>query len=240
MNPLRRRPRISAAGSMVALVLLLMLPNLLWFARASGIEAWIEALLVPAALLGLFFALLGDVPWLACLLLMPFSALAPLETLYIAQYHHPTSAEIIATLVATNPRETREYLGQALIPLTLCIAGGAALALLTAWWNRRSRWRNDARIWVLLIALLTPMAAAVAAAAADGDMSLRLQASERLFDDLPGQIEPGYPFGVFQRFVDFDRQWNAMRVKAAARAGFRFHAHRATPLPQRQVYVLVI
>src|SRR5579885_803100 len=182
-SPASRPPRALALGAVVALILLLMLPNLIWFGHGRGIQAWVEALLIPAALLALLFSVLGDAPWLACLLLLPFCALAPLETFYVAQYHHPTSAEVIATLVATNRRETREYLGPALIPLALCVAGGVALALLAAWWTRHARWRNDARVRVLLIVVMTPIAAALAGAAtAHGDARLRVQAGEQIFD----------------------------------------------------------
>src|SRR5690348_11895856 len=133
-----------AIGLIGCLLLLLMLPNLLWLWSAHGISQWVEAIL-PFALLAVWFALLGDWPWLACLLLAPFAALAPLEIFYIAQYHHPTSPEVIATLIATNPRETREYLGVLLVPLLLCMAAGLALALTAARSSRHGKWARKSR-----------------------------------------------------------------------------------------------
>src|SRR5579875_3508891 len=106
MNPANpARARRPALGTIVLLIVLLMLPNLLWLARPHDIVTWVQALVLPSCMLITLFALLG-----------------PMEIYYVAQYHHPTSAEIIATIVATNPRETREYFGALLMPLALCLA----------------------------------------------------------------------------------------------------------------------
>jgi len=96
-----------AVGAIATLVLLLMLPNLLWLGLGTGTNMWRDALVIPAVLLFALFALFGNRQWIACLLLAPFTLLAPLEAFYIVTYHRPTFAEIIATLVATNPREMR-------------------------------------------------------------------------------------------------------------------------------------
>ena len=231
--------RTAALSAIVLLIALLMLPNLIWLWYAHGVESWIQALLLPLALLMLLFAVLGDVPWLACLLLVPFAALAPLEAFYVALYHHPTSSDVLATLVATNPRETREYLGHALLPLALCITGGVALTLLAAWCCVRSRWRNDARVWVLLIVLLAPLASLLVSGITAGH-GARLNAMHQMLGGLTQEIEPGYPFGVFQRIADYRYEWKAMRADAAKLDAFHFHAHRAVIVHRRQVYVLVI
>lgn len=232
-----------AIGTFCFLVFLLMLPNLLWFTATRGLVEGVEALIIPLALLAALFALSGDWPWLACLLLAPFAALAPLEAFYIARYHHPTSAEVIATLLATNPRETKEYLGPLLIPLLLCMAGGLALALTAAWLTHRARWRwrNRARAWIVTIAITTPLATAlVAACSIGGSAAIRSRAGITTLSSLAGPIEQGYPFGVFQRVSEFRSEWTQMRADAAKLDAFRFHAHRSGVLHHRQVYVLVI
>src|SRR5579875_2675338 len=235
MNPANpARARRPALGTIV----LLMLPNLLWLARPHDIVTWVQALVLPSCMLITLFALLGRRPWLACLLLAPF------EIYYVAQYHHPTSAEIIATIVATNPRETREYFGALLMPLALCLAAGLALACLAAWWSFRAglRWRGRLRAAIVAIAIATPLATAVAGfAGARGTFAARAHAGAALLQTLADQVQPGYPFGVFQRLAEYRRESDAMRADAAKLDAFRFHAHRTGPQPhRRQVYVLVI
>jgi len=230
-------------GLIGCLLLLLMLPNALWLWFAPGISAWVEALILPVVLLAVWFALLGDCLWLACLLLAPFAALAPLEAFYIAQYHHPTSAEVIATLVATNPRETREYLGSLLFPLLLCMAVGLALALAAAWSSRHGKWtwKNRARAWIVTIALATPLAAAiVAASSARGGAAVRGHAGITTLASLAAVVTQGFPFGVIPRVQEYRAEWLQMRADAAKLDAFRFHARRVETLHHRQVYVLVI
>ena len=232
-----------ALCAIALLVVLLMLPNLLWLAFAHGIANWVPALVLPLTLLALWFALLGDVPWLACLLLAPFAALAPLESFYIARYHHPTTAEIIATLVATNPREAREYLGPLLIPVLLCMVAGLALALAAAWLSRHQKWswKNRARAWIVTIAIATPLAAAIVTAVhTGGGAASRSEAGITTLAGLAGPVAQGYPFGVIPRVNDYRSEWLQMRADAAKLAAFRFHAHRVTNPHRRQVYVLVI
>jgi glucan phosphoethanolaminetransferase (alkaline phosphatase superfamily) len=234
------RARAFALGAIALLVALLLLPDLIWLAHAGGLFTWIQALVLPVSLLAALFALLGDVPWLACALLAPFALLAPMEAYYIALYHHPTSAEVIATVAATNPRETREYLGHMLVPLALALAAGLSAAVLAAWWSFRAglRWRGRVRTLVLAVAVTAPL---VCLAVTHAQASAHARSSAGLLANLADQIQPGYPFGVFQRIAEYRHEWHAMRANAASLAGFRFHAHRIGRSPRlRQVYVLAI
>ena len=181
--------------------------------------------------------------WIGCLLLVPFVFLAPLETFYISRYHHPTSAEIIATLVATNPRETREYLGNDLIPVTLSLLAALVLAIIATWWSARHRirWRNRARTWILVVMIATPLAAsAITIATAHGTLDQRENGVSTLWSTLDTSIIPGYPFGVIPRVIEYRKEWSAMRANASRLDAFRFHAQPTTHITQRQVYVLVI
>jgi glucan phosphoethanolaminetransferase (alkaline phosphatase superfamily) len=140
-RPLDHRWAVAAIGLLIVLV---MLPNLVWLAHDPAGPVWVAAVVLPIAMLAIWFAALGRWPWIACLLLTPLALLAPLETYYVALYHHPTSAQIIATIVATNLLEAREYFGRSLLPLALLLPAGALVALATVWASRRAglRWRG--------------------------------------------------------------------------------------------------
>ncbi|MGH8190129.1 MAG: sulfatase-like hydrolase/transferase [Rhodanobacteraceae bacterium] len=233
-----------ALVTIALLVALLMLPNLVWLAYDTAPGIWVAALVLPLAMLAIWFALLGRVPWLACLVLAPFALLAPLEVYYIAQYHHPTSAQIIATIVATNPLESREYFGWLLVPLAAALLAGLALALLAAWgsWRARLAWRGAARIGALcvgIVALLVPLGITYAGAPhASASASESASAPLHQFGN---EIADGFPVGVIPRVVTYRHEWDRMRREALQFKSFRFHAHRVgPPLHRRQVYVLVI
>ncbi|MBS0433251.1 MAG: sulfatase-like hydrolase/transferase [Proteobacteria bacterium] len=235
--------RLRAWCAIALLFALLMLPNLIWLHFEHGVQTWMEALLLPVALLVLLFAILGELPWLTCLLLAPFAALAPLEAWYVSVYHHPVSPDVLATIVATNPREAREYLGPAMLPLAIFLLAGLTVALLAAWLSQRAHlhWRNRWRTWILIIGLSLPFAsAAVAFATTHGDITERFHDSDVLLTSLEDPVASGYPFGLFQRVAEYHREWTAMRAGAARLDEFRFHARRIDAPRQRQVYVLVI
>jgi glucan phosphoethanolaminetransferase (alkaline phosphatase superfamily) len=224
-------------------VALLMLPNLVWLWYAHGILVWVCAVFVPVALLLTLFAVLGDHVWIACLLLLPFAALAPIETLYITSYRHPSSADILATVFASNFRETREYLGGVALPLFISVGVALGVTLLAAHWSKRARlrWRHGSRAWILSIAIATPVATvAVASALTPGNMDQRLRSGLQTVTPLTDSIESGYPFGVFERAIAYHREWTQLRSAAARLDAFRFHARRIDDSVPRQIYVLVI
>jgi len=229
------------------LIALVMLPNLLWLAYDPSGSVWVAALVLPLAMLSIWFAALGRWLWIACLLLMPLALLAPLETYYVAQYHHPTSAQIIATIVATNPLEAREYFGRLLLPLVLVLLAGALVALVAAWASFRAglRWRGYTRLGLLgagIVAMLVPLGVGVATSRHKSSANSAAEESASApLRDYGYAIEDGYPFGVIPRIVAYRHEWHRMRGEAARFRAFRFHAHRTgAPLRQRQVYVLVI
>ncbi|HET7931938.1 MAG TPA: sulfatase-like hydrolase/transferase [Rhodanobacteraceae bacterium] len=222
-----------------------MLPNLVWLWHDHAAPVWIAALVLPLATLAVLFALLGRWPWLACLLLAPFALLAPLEAFYVAQYHHPTSAQIIATIVATNPLEAREYFGHVLVPLAIALIISLAIALLAAWSSRRARlrWRGWSRAAVLgtgLVALLVPLGMDVAVASHHRGSTPSATESGAL-RTWCNSFADGFPFGLVPRVVAYRHEWDQMRAQAAQFKNFRFHARRIGPaVHRRQVYVLVI
>jgi glucan phosphoethanolaminetransferase (alkaline phosphatase superfamily) len=234
-----------ALAAIALLIVLVMLPNLIWLRHDATAPVWIAALVLPLALLVAFFALLGRRVWLACLLLAPFALLAPLEVFYVSEYHHPTSAQIIATIVATNPLEAREYFGHLLAPLVVALVAGLGVALLATWSSFRAdlRWRGHARVVALCAGILAVLACfglrfAESRTTSSASASASVSGSLTAFGD---SIKQGYPFGVLPRIVEYRSEWDRMRAEAAQYKSFRFHAHRVgPPLHQRQVYVLVI
>ena len=233
-----------ALVAIALLIALLMLPNLIWLAYSHSPMVWVEGLVLPLTMLTVLFALLCRAPWLACLLLTPFALLAPLEIFYVAQYHHPTSAQIIATIVATNPLEAREYLGHNLLPLALALLAALLIAPLAGWfsWRAGLKWRGRIHAWIIAIAICTPIVSGIVGfASGSGPAKARMHESAALLSTLMNQVEPGFPFGVYLRVAEYRREWDAMRAAAAKFKAFRFHAHRVgAPQHQRQVYVLVI
>jgi len=229
--------------AVLALILLVMLPNLVWLYVGHGLTTWISGLIFPILLLALLFAVLGKRIWLACLLLAPFAALAPVEASYIVIYQRPTSAEILATFGTTNPREIYEYLGSALLPILICIILGSLLALLSGRWAWQSdiRWKHRSRSWTLAICFTLPLVSTVVFFAIKAQSSRsHLINNELVVDDLTDSFEQGYPFGPILRIVYYREEWAKMRVNAAKINALTFHAHRIANVAKRQIYVLVI
>ena len=236
--PIAFNPQRRAWLVVSALILLIMLPNLIWLFVGHGLTTWISGLIVPLLLLAFLFAVLGKRVWVACLLLAPFAALAPIEAFYIFTYLHPTNAKILATLGATNPREIYEYLGSALLPTLICITAGLLLALLATRWSWQSgiRWQHRSRSFVLTVIITLPLAVG----AATFTIPARLHASAHMISGLGNSIEPGYPFGLFLMIAEYQSEWRQVRIDASRLDAFRFHAYRLRKVEQRQVYVLVI
>ena len=232
-----------ALSTLVLLIMLLMLPNFVWLVWSHDLRTWIEALILPVAILFALFALLGRVPWLACLLLAPFALLAPLEAFYVATYQSPSNAATLATLYTTNFGETRAYLGH-FFPYALgAPLLGLAIALLAGWqcWRIKFEWTGRSRQWMGALAILvaTPLIALSISSAVlmrQPPTVSRPDASSN-----PSYVGHGYPFGVIPRVGSFVHEWVVMQADTRALADFNFHARRVAPQPhQRQIYVLVI
>lgn len=223
--------------------MLMMLPNLVWLYSQQGPSVWIEGLIIPITLLTFLFAFLGRKIWLACLFLVPFSALALPEAAYIFTYLHPTNAEILATLVATNPREAIEYLDWMLLPMALSVVLGLMTALLAARWSWQDdiTWKHQSCSWVVAAAITIPIAACFSEfTSSGGTISQRLRSGFNTVAGVASSFEPGFPFGLPQRFCEYFREWKQLQSETMYRKAFRFHAYRQSEIHQRQIYVLVI
>jgi len=240
-TPLPRDRRLAIALLFILLALV-MAPNLLWLAVGSDLpHPWVAPVILPSSFLLVLLAVLGGRLWGACLVLLPFAALTPLEGFYIASYQRPSSPQIIATLVASNPREMREYIGPLIVPMALCVLAALALALAAAWASRRVSLRLPARTrWAMAtLALAMLLAAAATTSSGSGNRNTRLHAGSRRAAEL-GVIQYGWPFGLISRLLILHREWSQMHANVARLNGFRFGAHAAAAVPGRQVYVLVI
>ncbi|UGB37206.1 phosphoethanolamine transferase [Frateuria soli] len=237
-----------ALASVVVLGLLLIAPNIaLVFAstQITKLQTMAASLMVPAALLLGYFAILGHRPWLACLLMAPFAALVPVVTLYILRYRTPITDAVLGTVAATNPEEAAAFLGPwlwALIVLSLVagvlavVAGRlsvrAGLQLAT---SRRLRAALTALALALAITLMGLQAAAdrvppesgTAAAGGVGASVLQL-------------VRNSYPFGIPLALRAWWDDHVRLQVAMAETQDFSFHPRRAAHAAQRQIYVLVI
>lgn len=223
-----------------------MLPNLSWLARPHLGNVWASAVITPIALLLVLFALCGSRVWVACLLLLPFAVLAPLESYYVIAYHRPTSPEVLATIFATNAREARGFFGSALPALVLAMVMSFSIAIWATWACRRAHlgWRHRSRYYLLALVLGTPLAgAAVVGILSPGNALQREQKAARLLGDIALPITEGYPFGLVDRVVTYYREWAQVRQSVKRLEEFRFHARRRTDgaaRRQRHIVVLVI
>lgn len=238
------RNRRLAIALLLALLALIMLPNAVWLAMGRELQhPWVEPVILPLSLLLALLAVLGGRLWIACLVLLPFAVLSPLESFYIATYRRPSFAEIIATLIASNPREMREYVGALIVPMVLSVLVAIALPAMAAWAARRARLRlpPSTRWTMAVIAVGMPLAIAVSAGIhGKGGITSRWEASSSKVNELGDEIQYGWPFGLIPRLVSYRREWDEMRANVSRLDGFRFGARTDATLPHRQIYVLVI
>lgn len=237
-----------ALASLVVLGLLLIAPNVaLVFASAqiTKLQTMAASLVVPAALLLGYFAILGHRPWLACLLMAPFAALVPVVTLYILCYRTPITDAVLGTVAATNPQEAAAFLGPwlwSLIALSLVagvlavvagrLSARAGLQLAT---SRRLRGVLAASALALAMTLMglqvatdrVPPQSGAAGAGGVGATVLQL-------------VRNSYPFGIPLALRAWWDDHVRLQVAMAQTQDFSFHARRAIDPAQRQIYVLVI
>lgn len=230
--------QLRAWSAVSAFIALIMLPNVIWICVGYQLTAWISGLLIPVLLLAFVFALFGKKIWLACIFLAPSAVLAPLEAMYISKYQQTTNAEILATLFATTPQETYEYLGSSLAPLLLCVAGSLLLTALTACWAWREalQWAHSSRRWIITLTMILLIVGVITTLA----IPARLNAGARTASKINDLIEPGYPFGLLPRIAKYHSEWKLVKEGASRLDAFHFGAHRLLKVEKRQVYVLVI
>src|SRR5262249_35440494 len=143
----------------------------------------------------------------------------------------------------SNLRETSAYLGHAMVYLILSIAAAGALSILTAIAVRRNRfrWQHRSADWIAGITIGVPVLSLVLSlwpnTTSSGSAGERIQFA---LQKLSIETYATYPFGAIGRFVEYRREWQAMREAAQSLAGFKFEAKPKAHIAERQVYVLVI
>lgn len=250
---LSRIVRARAVASAIVLVVLVMAPNIIcwWMDRRPEVSE--TALVIPIVLLAIFLAVLGKRLWLACLLLAPFAVLAPLEVFYAYVFRRPSSAAIIATIFATDAGETREYLGDALLPMLFCVITCCALAACSVLWVRQADLRLSAQVRAiaLLVAVAMPYAlynlydsVVISRMFGVHKLEFNIHPSEKrpnaFATELTESIAVGYPFGVVVRVAQYAEQSRAIRESARRLASFKFNGHTTTDDQRPHIYVLVI
>jgi glucan phosphoethanolaminetransferase (alkaline phosphatase superfamily) len=246
--PSRYTPRAYLLGY----VLLLLSPNLVWLAQCDGRffehsipYALMSGLLPAIVTITGIFGIFGRRLWIACLLLLPFFPLIPIEVAYIAHYREPTWYAIIATILESNSREAVDFLGAAIWPLLLACMLSTLYGVFAIAAVRRAglTWLGRTRVWALMSSAAICVLFAVSAWRTPSGRASAGGVGSAPGHRLPAwteDIEPSFPIGVPIRYMHFRSEWKAMRESSQRLATFRFGAHSTRPLAQRQIYVLVI
>jgi len=236
---------------LLAVLWLLLLPNLLWVATANGkyYDFTVPYAIMQGVMPSLLFlvtltAVFGARPWIAVLLLLPFLPLVPIESAYIVHYGEPTWYAIVATAVESNSREALDFLGPLLWPLAAAVLGALLLGVGAIVSLRRSgvQWRGRSRdlslaacLTAVVMALVMPAPPRPAKAGQEAP-----DASGTFVQRLAHNLEPSFPLGVPIRLLHYRAEWQAMKNERDRLRDFRFGATQATPVSARQVYVLII
>lgn len=208
-------------------------------------------LLMSVALYAFLCALIGRL-YIVAWLLLPLALLAPAEMYYMALYHQPSSARILAIIGDTNMQEAADYLrGRSLllggvlgVNLLVCVA------LCVTFWRRRLAWGARESRWMVLAfcGLLVALLFALRDTTQKGVLN-EVSFWKKSADAMPGGIslmlqqtwlDSSYPFGVPIRVAQFLKFRDAQRLSEQNLANFRFHARQVISVPGKQVYVLVI
>jgi glucan phosphoethanolaminetransferase (alkaline phosphatase superfamily) len=238
-----RTRRALAWTAIAALAGLLFVPSLAWLAFGPSTFTLRSGVIAPIATLIFVFALNGSRIWLACALLLPFALLVPAEIMYIARYFHPSTEEVIATILATNSQEASQFLGAALMPLVVATLACLLVAVVAAVLSYRSglAWRHRSRVWVLAGILCVPaLLFAIGMSLPHRSGISRIDAGLEAVGTLSAPLERSYPLGVVSRSVAYWRQWQQMVASVDAVKSFRFGATRRSSVAQRQIYVFVL
>lgn len=230
-----------ARAALAIFILALLLPNLVWFFVGHRSDNYVSATIVSIALLALFFAMFGTRLWIACALLALMVVLMPVEVFYLLRYGQPSTASIVATVFASNPREVIEFLGSSAWLLVVSVPAATAFALFTIVkvYQADLRWRHRLRDWILLFAFLAPIITVAIAAATTGKGALQQMMRHAQMAANDG-IEPGYPFGPLLRFAQYGHHRMELHRNAMQLRTFSFHARAGSTAPRRQIYVFVL
>ena len=226
-----------------ALLGLLFAPNLALLWRHPELIPFVRGILVCGVLCAAVFALCGRRLWIACALFLPFVVLAPAEMFYILRYDRPSDANIMATVFESNLREASEFLGDARYYLIAAVCLAALVGIAAVVQVRRSRlaWTHRSAKWVVAVVLGVPLLSVALAVLSPTRRANGIGAAvDDTLQRLAVEVYMTYPFGLADRYLEYRREWAAMRDASAALAGFRFGAHPRVPVGERQVYVLVI
>lgn len=224
------------------LVAMLIAPNLAWICVARNATS-VNGLAIAIWVLTLFFIVFSKRLWVACLILSPFVLLAPIEVLYITVYHNPSNSQALATVVATTPTETLDFLGPAKPFVALLALFALAITFAAIYFNRRSPPFILPGVKEKLLAS-TLMAAIVGIAViflvSRQPSSDAAQKFVSTMGDQEDIFKNTYPFGVFMRIADYYKEWSDMRTYASQIGHRPFHAEHVRYTGRRQIYVLVI
>jgi glucan phosphoethanolaminetransferase (alkaline phosphatase superfamily) len=197
----------------------------------SGIYFSILSLLLFLTALVIF-----RVVWIACLILLPFIILLPMELFYIWEYKFPSTAGIIATVFATNYQEAAEYASSYLVYLIIGMILILMVSLFCIYRMKASKLRMKLRFSkAVLVGVIIFLCFAFLKNVIKSNYNI-LDGTNKTITN----IGRTYPFGVLIRFAKFYHEYERSLFYEKNTKNFRFGAFRKRDISGKEVYVLVI
>jgi len=201
------------------------------FFSLSGIYFSILSLLLFLTALVIF-----RVVWIACLILLPFIILLPMELFYIWEYKFPSTAGIIATVFATNYQEAAEYASSYLVYLIIGMILILMVSLFCIYRMKASKLRMKLRFSkAVLVGVIIFLCFAFLKNVIKSNYNI-LDGTNKTITN----IGRTYPFGVLIRFAKFYHEYERSLFYEKNTKNFRFGAFRKRDISGKEVYVLVI
>lgn len=257
-SPSRWRGPRAAPGLLFALLLLTLSAPVLLDAGLAVMDTGDEPLryrLMPLLLHVLLLCVLVGafvrirlVLWL----LVPLTALAPVEFFYLLQFRLPSGPHVFGVIADTDWQEASSWFGPWLWPVAVALLAMGLLLVCLAREIQRGdlRWRPRSRRLVLGGAgLLLMLLGGIEWATVEAEAKVPLESNRYLQHSLAAsrqslqtQFERSFPWGLplrWQRFREHQQALAAHR-EAAARHDFHVRWRLDADAHQRQVLVLVI
>lgn len=239
-------------GLFLLMALLVVTPNLVWFAVDGGVKNVSQEILLPAlATLGILLSLSGRL-WVGALLLVPWVILAPFESYYIFDFGKPSDAHLIGILSDTDLAEASNFISGifAMLGGMALISGCLAIVFVSLAFREKWMWGGRTRYWVLFASILAlglpeivKLNGPSRSLSIPAALAARHPGAELADDHVPELFDyllPVFPVGVLGRWYTYAEQRRALIDAKQLLADFRFGASQEALGEKRQIYVLVI
>jgi len=164
-------------------------------------------------------------PWVLFLWCLPLYALLPLELYFVRVYQYPSTVNIIATALSTNPQETIQFFGWLLLPALLALVLILVLVLFGVHVLRRRHCSLPPRLRLFFLV--------VGCLGISVIIVKNLLKEEHTADGAVNQtalnIERTYPIGLLYRLWQVFEEQRYLEGIQARVAGFRFDSRSLEP-----------